>query len=211
MKIIMVVYPGMTPLDLFGPLQVWSGVPEVDIEFAWKTLEPALTDTGLAVVPTHTFETAAEAPDVLFIGGGVMPTMALLQDEEMLSFLRSRGEKAGWVTSVCTGSLVLGAAGLLDGYKATTHWCATPMLEQFGAEYTPGRYVIDRNRATGGGVTAGIDFGLALLAQTHGDDFAKTMQLGLEYAPAPPFDCGTPDKAPQELVERVMGLFAEGA
>ena len=208
MKFLMLVYPGMTPLDMMGPLQAWSQIPEAEIEIVWKTTDPIPTDTGLSVVPTHTFETACENPDVLFVGGGTKPTMELMQDAETIQFLKDRGQHAKWITSVCTGALILGAAGLLDGYKATTHWAAVPMLEGLGATPTEGRYVIDRNRATGGGVTAGIDFGLALAAELVGEDAAKAIQLGMEYDPQPPFSCGSPQTASPEVLAAVMERLA---
>lgn len=211
MKIAMLAYPGMTPLDLFGPLQVWSQLPDTEIQFVWKNTEPATTDTGLAVVPTHSFSDAFETPDILFAPGGVKPTLELMQDAETIEFLKHRGEKATWVTSVCTGALLLGAAGLLNGYKATTHWAAMDMLAGFGAVPTKERYVIDRNRATGGGVTAGIDFGLALVAEIAGPELAQVIQLALEYAPQPPFNSGTPDQASPETVQMVTEHFAEAA
>tara|TARA_R110002110_G_scaffold219761_3_gene433753 strand:- start:86 stop:733 length:648 start_codon:yes stop_codon:yes gene_type:complete len=208
MKIVMLAYPGMTPLDLMGPLQVFAYWPGVETEVVWKTTEPVPTDTGISLVPSHSFENASLQPDILFVPGGTQATFDLLQDEATLTFLRSRAEQASWITSVCTGALVLGAAGLLDGYKATTHWAAVDLLKNFGAEYTEGRYVIDRNRATGGGVTAGIDFGLAMVATISGEAVAKTIQLALEYSPAPPYRSGTPAEADAEILEMVRANFS---
>ena len=210
MKIQLLTYPDMTLLDLVGPLQAWSLWPGVEIELVWKTTEPIATDCGLAVVPNRRFEDAALVPDILFTGGGLEGTTRAMADPEVLEFMRSQGETAGWVTSVCTGALILGAAGLLDGYRATTHWMALDALSNFGADPVKERWVIDRNRATGGGVTAGIDFGLALMGEVAGREVAEAVQLGLEYAPAPPFDSGTPDKARPETLERVRSLFAGG-
>lgn len=207
----MLVYPGMTPLDLMGPLQTWSQLPEVDIQIVWKNTEPVMTDTGMAIVPTHSFADAFENPDILFAPGGTKATMDLMQDAETIQFLKERGETATWVTSVCTGALLLGAAGLLKGYKATTHWAAIGFLEGLGAIATEGRYVIDRNRATGGGVTAGIDFGLALAAEIAGEEVAKSIQLAMEYSPQPPFTSGTPDEASPEILQRVLESFASAA
>lgn len=208
MKIIMLAYPDMTPLDLMGPLQTWSLWPEAQIQVVWKSTLPIMTDTGMAIVPTHSFDEAFEQPDILFVPGGTKATFDLMTDEVTLDFLRQRGEQAAWVTSVCTGALVLGAAGLLQGYRATTHWLAHEQLANFGAIPTEGRYVIDRNRATGGGVTAGIDFGLALLARFAGDEMAKTAQLIMEYAPEPPFNSGRPEQASPATVQRVAEDFA---
>jgi len=211
MKIVMLAYPGLTPLDLMGPLQAWSMWPDAEIQVVWKTDAPIPTDTGMSIVPTHRFDNCFESPDILFAPGGTKPTIDLMSDLEVMDFLKDKGAKAQWVTSVCTGALLLGAAGLLEGYKATTHWAAHAYLEAFGAIPTSGRYVIDRNRATGGGVTAGIDFGLALVARIAGDELAKTIQLAIEYSPSPPFNSGSPAEASEETIERVKGIFAEAS
>ena len=209
MKITMLIYPGMTALDMMGPAQVWAYWPGAEVQTVWKTLDPITTDSAAVFLPTTDFAGAFEAPDIIFVPGGTASTFALLQDEEVLGFLRAKAATAQWITSVCTGALVLGAAGLLEGYRATTHWSALAMLEAYGAEMVKERWVIDRNRATGGGVTAGIDFGLALLAQVAGDEVAQTIQLAIEYAPAPPFACGTPELAGPELTDRVTAMFAD--
>lgn len=211
MNITMLVYPGMTPLDLMGPLQAWSMWPGTTIQIVWKDTNPVMTDTGLALVPTHSFENAFEAPDILFVPGGAAPTIALLEDQEVVDFLRECGSKAVWKTSVCTGALLLGAAGLLKGFRATTHWVAHDMLESFGAIPTKSRWVIDGGRATGGGVTAGIDFGLALVAEIAGEEAAKTIQLAMEYDPQPPYDAGTPERAGPVLTAKVISGFSSSA
>jgi cyclohexyl-isocyanide hydratase len=199
-RIQMLVYPGMTLQDLVGPLQVWAAWPGVEIQFAWKSTGPVPTDSSLAVVATTSFADAWVAPDILFAPGGLLPTFELLDDAAVIEFLRSRGAQAKWVTSVCTGAVLLGAAGLLRGYRAATHWFARDSLALFGATPSSERWVIDRNRATGGGVTAGIDFGLAVLAQLAGAETARVVQLALEYSPRPPFRSGTPEEAdPQTL------------
>ncbi len=207
MLIQMLVYPDMTLLDLVGPAQVWSLWPGAQIEYVWKDTSPVPTDTGLPVVPTHAFENASQSPAILFTGGGLEGTARAMADPEVTSFMSARGASAEWVTSVCTGALLLGASKLLDGYKATTHWMALDALAGFGAEIVKERWVIDRNRATGGGVTAGIDFGLALMAEIAGEDLARAVQLGLEYDPSPPFDSGSPAKAAPEMVAQVQSLF----
>jgi cyclohexyl-isocyanide hydratase len=199
-RIQMLVYPGMTLQDLVGPLQVWAAWPGAQIQFAWKSIGPVPTDSGLAVIATTSFADAWADPDILFAPGGLLPTFELLDDAAVIEFLRKRGEQAKWVTSVCTGAVLLGAAGLLRGYRATTHWFARDSLAMFGATPSNERWVIDRNRATGGGVTAGIDFGLAVLSQLAGPELARVVQLALEYSPQPPFRSGTPEEAtPQTL------------
>ena len=208
MLIQMLVYPDMTLLDLVGPAQVWSLWPEAEIQFVWKDTSPLMTDCGLAVTPTHSFAEAAGSPGILFAPGGIQGTAHAMSDPEIIGFMAAQGAQAEWVTSVCTGALILGASQLLEGYKATTHWMALDALAGFGAEAVKERWVIDRNRATGGGVTAGIDFGLALMAKVAGEDIARAAQLGLEYSPSPPFDSGSPDKASPETVELVKSFFA---
>jgi len=194
-RIQMLVYPGMTLQDLVGPLQVWAAWPGAEIQFAWKEVGPVPTDSGLAVIATTSLADAWAEPDILFAPGGLLPTFELLDDAAVIEFLRARGAQAKWVTSVCTGAVLLGAAGLLRGYRATTHWFARDSLALFGATPANERWVIDRNRATGGGVTAGIDFGLAVLAQLAGAETARVVQLALEYSPQPPFRSGTPEEA----------------
>ena len=145
---------------------------------------------------------------MLCVPGGTAGTLAAMQHAPTLDFLRDRGARAGIVSSVCTGSLILGAAGLLAGYRATSHWLTVDLLARFGAIPTQGRVVRDRNRVTGGGVTAGIDFGLTLLSELRDPAYAQATQLVAEYAPAPPFDTGSPDTAPPELVARMRAMFA---
>lgn len=202
----MLVFPGMTQLDFAGPLEVLARMPGAQIHVLGKERAPVLTDIGQAVLPQLAL---AESPalDMLFVGGGPGAT-ALMEDVHVLDFLREHAPAAQWITSVCTGALVLGAAGLLRGYRATTHWTAMEVLPLLGAEPVHERVVVDRNRITGGGVTAGIDFGLAVAAQLHGEAVAKGLQLGMEYDPRPPFDCGSPATAPAELVAQVRGRAA---
>jgi cyclohexyl-isocyanide hydratase len=208
MKITMLAYPGMTPLDLLGPLQTWSLWHGAEIQVVWKNTDPVMTDTGMAIVPTHDFTEAYDSPDILFAPGGTKATFDLMSDVEVMDFLKAKGAEASWITSVCTGALLIGAAGLLTGYKATTHWAAHENLAAFGAIPTKARYVIDRNRATGGGVTAGIDFGLALMAEIAGEEAARVAQLVMEYSPQPPFRSGTPDEASEATIKTVLDNFA---
>jgi cyclohexyl-isocyanide hydratase len=201
MSVVFLVYPNVTQLDLTGPAQVLSRLPDAKVDLVWKSRDPVQSDCGFALLPTATLGEVAQA-DILCIPGG-FGCVDVMQDEEALAWVRMVGEGAKWVTSVCTGSLILGAAGLLRGYRATSHWAWRDDLRLFGAEPVRERVVFDRNRVTGGGVTAGIDFALALIARIEGEEYAKAVQLGLEYDPHPPFDCGTPDKADPELVKRV--------
>ncbi|MEP2102539.1 MAG: DJ-1/PfpI family protein [Parasphingorhabdus sp.] len=208
MKIQMFIYPGMTLLDLLGPLQVWSAWPGAEIQVIAQSMDPVPTDSALSVNPTHVLDEAWENPDIFFVPGGTEGTFALLGNEDILTFLEQQGGSAKWITSVCTGSILLAAAGLLSGYKATSHWMARDMLPAFGAEVAEGRWVIDRNRASGGGVTAGIDFGLALMAHISGDEkLAQQVQLMLEYSPNPPFSSGTPEEAAPDVLESVTAFF----
>ncbi|MDP2378178.1 DJ-1/PfpI family protein [Reyranella sp.] len=195
------LYPNVTQLDATGPAQVLSRVPGAKMHMIWKTLDPVPTDAGFSIVPTTTF---ADCPrlDVICVPGGGGQTV-LMTDEETLDFLRKQAATARYVTSVCTGSLVLGAAGLLKGYKSACHWAWRDMLPAFGAIPVAERVVRDRNRISGGGVTAGIDFGLTVAAELAGEEVAKSIQLVLEYDPQPPFDSGSPEKAGPERVKRI--------
>jgi cyclohexyl-isocyanide hydratase len=204
-----VIFPKVTQLDFTGPLQVLSRVPGAETHLVAKTNEPVVSDTVLTIAPTTTF---ADCPqlDVICVPGG-FGTDALLNDEETLAFLREQAKAARYVTSVCTGSLVLAAAGLLDGYRATTHWSAMGYLGQLGATPEKTRVCTDRNRITGGGVTAGIDFGLTLAEKLSDRTRAQMIQLMLEYNPAPPFNSGSPDTAPAEVMEAMKARYAGGA
>ncbi|MFD1613338.1 DJ-1/PfpI family protein [Sphingomonas tabacisoli] len=209
MHISFLLFPNVTQLDLTGPAQVLSRMPGATIELVAKTLDPVPTDAGFPLLPTATFDTAAQ-PDVLCVPGGFGITGAM-EDQATLAWLREAADGAQWVTSVCTGALVLGAAGLLRGYRATTHWGSHEWLAAFGAIPVKERVVFDRNRVTGGGVTAGIDFGLALVGRLCGEDHARFVQLSLEYDPAPPFDSGSPEKADAQTLAKYNALVAKHA
>src|SRR4029077_20265229 len=202
------VFPKVTQLDLTGPVQVLSSVPGAELHLIWKRIEPVASDSVLVLTPTTTF---ADCPqlDVICVPGGV-GSDDLLNDEEVLDFLRRQAEGAKFVTSVCTGSLVLGAAGLLQGYNAATHWSAMQYLSAFGATPTKTRVCVDRNRVTGGGVTAGIDFALTLVSILTDRPTAEAIQLRLEYNRAPPFTPGSPDTAPPEVLDRLTQRVAAG-
>ena len=199
------VYPELTQLDATGPAQVLSRLPGARMHFVWKTRTPVPTDAGFALVPTATFATCPPL-DVLCVPGGT-GQLALMRDSETLAFLDEQGRQAKYVTSVCTGSLLLGAAGLLEGYRATCHWGYRSLLSRFGATPVAERVVRDRNRWTGGGVTSGIDFGLALAAEIAGEETAKRIQLALEYDPAPPFSAGSPEIAGDAIAAPVRARY----
>jgi len=205
LEIGMLLYPGLTLLDLIGPHTVFSWF--ASIHLVWKATDLVRTGTGIGVKPNATFATCPGELDILFVPGG-FGQQNLMADSEVIAFLADRGARAKFVTSVCSGSLLLGAAGLLQGYKATSHWAAREGLSAFGAEPADARVVVDRNRITGGGVTAGIDFGLVVLAKLRGDDAAKFTQLAMEYDPEPPFNSGSPKTADPAIVQRALSTMA---
>jgi cyclohexyl-isocyanide hydratase len=205
LKVAMVLFPRLTQLDLTGPYEIFTRVPEAEVHLVAHDLAPVASDRGLAIVPTTTFETCP-AVDVVCVPGG--PGQAdVMDDERLLGFLRQTAGTARYMTSVCTGSLLLGAAGLLRGRRATTHWSALDQLRLFGAEPVARRYVIDGSLVTGGGVTAGIDFGLALVMEACGEAIARGIALGLEYRPSPPFAGGHPDAEDPAITDAVRALF----
>jgi cyclohexyl-isocyanide hydratase len=198
LQIGLVIFPKVTQLDFTGPLQVFSSVPGAKVHLIWKRIEPVTSDSVLTLTPTTTFADCPQLDVICVPGGG--GTDDMVNDEEMLEFLCRQAKGTKYITSVCTGSLVLGAAGLLKGYRATTHWSAMDHLAPFGAIPTKTRVCVDRNRITGGGVTAGIDFALTLVSIMVDRQTAEMIQLRLEYNPAPPFNSGSPDTAPPEIL-----------
>jgi len=205
----MLLYPGFTMLDLIGPQTVLS--MHSNCHFISSTMEPVASDSGGSLLPTATFDDAPKGFDILFVPGG-FGTTDVIQDREALAFLADRGKTAKYVTSVCSGSIILAAAGLLRGYRAATHWGLYESLEAFdGVEAVHERVVTDRNRVTGGGVTAGVDFGLVLLAQAKGERVARLTQLLIEYDPAPPFDSGHPSRADAELTAMATAMLDPSA
>ena len=198
MRIAFLLFPDVTQLDLTGPAQVLSRLGDATLDLVWHDRAPVPTDAGFSILPTASFEDVPAA-DILCVPGGTGVTR-VIEDETAMAWVTQVGATAQWVTSVCTGALILGAAGLLRGYKATTHWAWHEQLALFRAEPVRARTVVDRNRVTGGGVTAGIDFALTLAALLKGDDHARMLQLAFEYDPAPPFDAGCPESAGEEIV-----------
>lgn len=206
MHVMMLLFPRITQLDLTGPYEVFSKFEELTLHLVWKNLDPVTASGGLQLNPTVTFAYCPQA-DILFVPGGP-GQIALMEDAEVLSFLRRQAEGSRYITSVCTGSLVLAAAGLLTGYRATCHWLSIDQLSFFGAVPVSERVAIDRNRITGAGVTSGIDFALTLAAELFGEARAKRAQLALEYDPKPPFSGGTPENSCPELVASLRAANA---
>lgn len=210
----MLIYPDMILLDLAGPLTVFN-IVQADVRLIARTPEPVLTDVGLPVLPNTTFDTVPSSVDVLFVPGGLKGTIDAMKDQATIDFLKSMDGPARLISSVCTGSLLLAAAGLLKGYSATSHWYVRDLLALMGATVKKDRVVDDRNRITAGGVTAGIDFGLAIIANLLGSDAAKRVQLLIEYDPHPPFAAGTPEQAgavlSKEILSRRGALIREAA
>jgi cyclohexyl-isocyanide hydratase len=208
-SIAFLVYPEVTQLDFTGPAQVLTRLGNAKVDYVWKSREPVPTDAGFSILPTATFAEVNEA-DIICVPGGIA-CVDIMEDDETLAWVARIGERAQWVTSVCTGSLILGAAGLLKGYRAACHWAWREHLALFGAEPVSERVVFDRNRVTGGGVTAGIDFALALTAAIRGEPHARLIQLALEYDPAPPFDSGSPERAGPDLLAFYRARMAKMA
>ncbi|MEM0943170.1 MAG: DJ-1/PfpI family protein [Pseudomonadota bacterium] len=207
-QIVFLGYPGMTALDLVGPQYMMASLWGATVKVAAKTREPLVSDTGLVIVPDATFDEVPADLDVICVPGAVSGALDAMQDTETIDFLADRGSRARYVTSVCTGTLLLGQAGLVDGYRVTSHWFTRPLMEEFGAIPVDERVVRDRNRITGAGVTAGIDFGLMLVREMRDEPYAQSVQLLAEYDPQPPFDAGTPSKAPADVTQMLRDMFA---
>jgi putative intracellular protease/amidase len=207
MKIAVLVFDGLTALDAVGPSEVLHRLPGAELLYTGKERGPVQTETGpLRLFADHTLEEVTD-PEILLVPGGT-GTRALLKDEEVLEWIRSVHEGTRWTTSVCTGSLVLAAAGLLDGLPATGHWLQMDRLGGLGALPTGERVVRNGKIITAAGVSSGIDMALRLAALEAGDEVAQAIQLGIEYDPQPPFDAGAPEKAPQHIVELVREVAA---
>lgn len=191
-RIAIVLYPQFTALDALGPHHVFANMVGAKVLLVAKTMAPVPSDTGFAITPNATFEQITDKQTLVLVPGGTTGTLDVMKDEATMTFLRRQGAEAEWIGSVCTGSLVLAAAGLLKGYKATSHWLTRDALKAGGAEPIAQRFVEDRNRVTGAGVTAGIDFALHLVEKWRGTTYAKGVQMFMEYDPQPPFHSGSP-------------------
>lgn len=209
MKILSVLFPGFTALDLIGPTTAWGLMPGAEFQTVARTPGPVKVDMGLEIVATHSFDTCWSAPDVLFVPGGGHGVFDALQDDELLDAIARIGGQAKWVTSVCTGALLLGAAGLTKGYRTACYWYARPHVAAFGAIPDEGRIVIDRNRASGGGVTSGIDFALAMIGRWRGSENGRLAELLIEYAPQPPFGVGRPELASPETLAAAESILEQ--
>ena len=202
------IYPNMTALDLVGPHYMFSLLMGARVHLVAKTPDPVTSDLGLTITPTTTFEHCPRDLTVLFAPGGTGAVTAAA-DPRTRAFIADRGARAGYVTSVCTGSLILAAAGLLQGYRATSHWATRDLLADFGAIPTDQRVVQDRNRITGAGVTSGLDFGLTMVSKLRNPFYAECAQLLAEYDPHPPFNSGSLHSAPAKVRETMTPMFAE--
>ena len=202
----MLIFPRLTQLDMTGPYEVLARLPNTKVHLVAHTMTPVKTDRGMEIVPTITF---ADCPqlDLVMVPGGP-GQQDLMEDEIVLEFLRKQAQGVKYLTSVCTGSLVLGAAGLLKGRRATCHWAAMDHLKPLGAIPVSERVVTDGNVITGAGVASGIDFALAVAAKLEGEEVAKQIQLQIEYDPAPPFNSGSPKTASAEMLALVRGRLA---
>lgn len=210
LEIALLAFPGMTALDLVAPQLAFSMLPNVRVQVVAKTRDVVVCDSGLGIQPAATLDECPRQLDVLFTPGSGGPgTAAAMRDDAVVEFLRDRGSRARWVTSVCTGAYLLGAAGLLRGYRAATWWPTREGLRALGATPVAARFVQDRNRITGGGITAGLDFGLHVSRLLRGDAFARTQQLVLEYDPKPPF-AGSPEREDPAVVAGVRRRVARG-
>jgi transcriptional regulator GlxA family with amidase domain len=206
-KVAILIFDGLTALDAIGPYEVLRSVPGWEVEFVAKEAGEVRTDSGFLGLSADKAIAEVSDPDIVLVPGG-KGNRPLLEDEEVLSWLRRIDERTTWTTSVCTGSLVLGAAGLLDGRRATCHWLFLERLREYGADPVGGRYVEDGKVVTAAGVSAGIDMALYLVSREVGPELAQAIQLGIEYDPDPPFDAGSPDKAPAPIVEAVTAVSA---
>ncbi len=208
MKVGIYVFEGMTMLDGYAPLQILSFVEQFNTFTFTKDGKPVTSDCGAILTPDYGFDSCPDLDILVMPGGGNVFTE--MSDPNVMAFLQGKGAQAKYITSVCTGSLILAESGLLDGYKATTHWASIDQLAKYpNIEVVDERVAVDRNRISGGGITAGIDFALTLISEVVGPEVAQTVQLIFEYRPQPPFNTGSPETAPKEIVDMVKGMVAE--
>lgn len=208
LEVAMLIYPGMTALDMIAPQLWFKSLGNARVHHVWKEIVPLECDSGISVLPNITFELCPKQLDILFVGGASRATWPLMNDPAVLTFLSERGASARFITSVCTGSMLLAAAGLLRGYRATGNWATRHLLDQLGASPVDARVVIDENRITGAGVTAGVDFAMHISQILRGSEFAQVQQLMFEYAPEPPFMSGSPETAPPAVLEKAQMNYA---
>lgn len=208
-KVVLVAYPMMTALDMLGPQHMLASMMGAKVMIAAQTLEPVTSDTGLKIVPDVDFANCPREVDLFLVPGGLAGTTAAMKDPRMISFVRELGARSKYVTSVCTGSLILGTAGLLKGYRATSHWIARHMLGEFGATAVDQRVVVDRNRITGAGVTAGMDMALAIVKMLRGEEYTKMVALLAEYDPQPPVHAGSPKAAGDKVTNMLQEMFKD--
>jgi cyclohexyl-isocyanide hydratase len=206
-QIAMLLYPGFTALDLVGPQYMLGNLMGAKVHLVARTLAPVMSDTGLAIAPTVTLARTPKVLDILFVPGGSAGTVNAMKDKALVQWIADRGSRAKLIASVCTGSLVLGQAGLLRGKRATSHWVTLPLLGEFGAEPIDTRVVWDGNVVTGAGVSAGLDLGLSIVARLRDETYAQSVQLLAEYAPQPPFNAGTPATAPEPVHKMMSSMF----
>ena len=209
MKVLALAFPGFTFIDLAAPMQAFMMLPGFSSQIVWHSKGIVDSDAGVSVQATEDFGSCWKDPDILFVPGNTVSLFKLLQDDRTLDCIADVGSRAKWITSVCNGSLLLGAAGLLKGYKAGSYWYTREYLSLFGAIPTDARYVIDRNRATGGGMTAGVDFGLAMVGQLAGEPVGRVAELSFEYAPQPPFGTGRPELADPATLAKTTEILKQ--
>jgi len=201
-----VIFPRVTQLDFTGPQQIFARLPGSAMHIVAESAAPVLSDSGLSFVPTHTFQDCPQL-DLICVPGGSEGAIQAMGDADTVAFVKRQSQGAKYVTSVCTGAFILGAAGLLKGRRATTHWAFTELLSLVGAKYEKARIVCDGNVITAGGVTSGIDFGLSVVAEIAGDTLGQRIQLGMEYDPHPPFKSGHPDEASEAIKTAVFPRY----
>jgi len=206
-EIVMLLYPGFAALDLVGPQFIFASMMGAKVHLVAKDAsKPVKCGLGISITPTMSFDDVKKKPTIFFVPGAGMGMIDVFEDKETMDFVTECAAQADYVTSVCTGSLILAKTGLLEGRRATSHWTALNVLKDFGLEPVNERVVTDGNLITGGGITAGIDFGLTVLAALRGENYAKAVQLQMEYAPAPPFNSGTPETAPPAITRSMRAM-----